>query len=113
MPFFKKASCDAAGYHATVAAEQVRENEMTPVKVAGQKIILTRWQGMLLGFSALCPHAAADLTAGDLHRGRVTCPEHGYKFDVSNGRICYPPDETYRLRQYEVKEAEGLVWVRP
>lgn len=112
MGLFNKAKRDAAGFYAAATAVAVREGEMTAVKVAGQRLILTRQQGEALAFSALCPHAAADLTRGELHNGRVTCPEHGYKFDVRNGRILYPSDETYRLKRYEVKEEDGQVWVK-
>ncbi|MEZ4642856.1 MAG: Rieske (2Fe-2S) protein [Chloroflexota bacterium] len=52
---------------------------------------MTRWQGKLIAFSAVCPHAAADLSQWELHRGKVICPDHEYKFDVGNGRILYPP----------------------
>lgn len=112
MPLFKKAQRDAAGFYPVTSGVSVRENEMTPVKIAGQKVILTRWHGALLAISALCPHAAADLTDGELHQGRITCPDHGYKFDVGNGRILYPPDEPYCLQRYAVKEENGLIWVR-
>lgn len=112
MGLFKKAKPDEAGFYAAATAVEVSEGEITPVKVVGQRLILTRWQGVALAFSALCPHAAADLTGGELHNGRVTCPEHGYKFDVSNGRILYPSDEIYRLQRYETKEKNGQVWVK-
>ncbi len=112
MPLFKKAKPDPEGFYTAVPATEVRENEMTAVKIAGQKVILTRQGGKVVAFSALCPHAAADLSGGELHRGRITCPDHGYKFDVGNGRILYPPDENYRLKRYAVKEAEGQVRVQ-
>ncbi len=112
MGLFNKAKADAAGFYAAATAAAVQEGTMTTVKVAGQRLILTRQQGKALAFSALCPHAAADLSKGQLRNGRVTCPEHGYKFDVCNGRILYPSDENYRLKRYEVKEEDGQVWVK-
>ena len=112
MGLLKRAKADAAGFYTAVAAAAVQENEMTAVKLAGKKVILTRWQGKLIAFSAVCPHAAADLSQGELHRGKVICPDHEYKFDVGNGRILYPPDETYCLRRYTVKEEDGQVLVQ-
>ncbi len=112
MPLFKKAKPDSAGFFPAVSAADVHENEMTAVKIAGKKVILTRWEGKLLAFDAQCPHGAADLSCGEMHRGRIICPDHEYKFDVTNGRILYPTDENYRLKRYAVKEGAGQVWVQ-
>jgi nitrite reductase/ring-hydroxylating ferredoxin subunit len=80
--------------------------------VAGQRIILLRWEGRVYAVHSECPHAAADLAKGELHRWKLTCPEHHYCFDVRNGRLLWPEDEHYRLRTFEVKEEEGVVKVR-
>ena len=112
MATFKKDKPDAAGFYTAVPAPTVRENEMTVVNLGGKKIILTRWAERLAAFDHACPHASADLSKGELHRGRIICPDHEYKFDVGNGRILYPPDETYCLKRYPVKEENGHVKVK-
>lgn len=103
---------DAAGFYTVSTADSVQPNQMTLLDVAGVSFILTRWQDKVVAFSNRCPHASADLAAGDLRRGRITCPDHGYKFDVVNGRILWPEDEVYRLKRYEVREEEGVVKVK-
>ena len=85
---------------------------MTVVAVNGRFIILTRWQNKLIAFSNRCPHASADLAEGVLHRGRISCPDHGYKFDVANGRVLWPEDGGYRLKLYDVIEENGIIKVR-
>lgn len=109
---FRKARADATGFYDAGQADAVRENEMTVVKVAGKKIIVTRWQGRLIAFDHACPHAAADLSRGELHRGRVVCPDHDYKFDIVNGRTLWPPDELVCLKRYDVREDGGLLKIR-
>lgn len=108
----RKGRADAEGFFEVGAAADVRENEMTVVKVGGKKVILTRWQGAVIAFDHACPHAAADLSRGELHRGKVICLDHDYKFDIVNGRTLWPPDELVCLKRYVVKEANGSVWVR-
>ena len=103
---------DTAGFYTVATAEGVLPNQMTTVQVNGQSIILTRWQGELRAFSSQCPHASADLAEGDLHRGRITCPDHGYKFDIGNGRCFWPEDEVCRLKVYVVLEENDTVKVR-
>ena len=37
-----------------------------------------------------CNHAGASLAEGSCRAGRVTCPMHGYVFDLKNGRLVEP-----------------------
>lgn len=105
-------SPDSAGFYTVATADTVLPNQITVVHLNEQRIILTRWHGELWAFSSQCPHASADLAEGDLYRGRITCPEHGYKFDIRNGRVIWPEDEVCRLKLYVVLEENGTVKVR-
>lgn len=114
MPLFKRTPAgDAEGFVATVAASAVAEDQMTVVRVAGKKLILTRHDGRFFAIDSACPHGAADLSEGSLHRGQLCCHEHNYCFDVASGHLVWPDDEPYRLRRYEVKVEDGVVKVRP
>ena len=108
----EKSLPDAAGFYPVTTADAIRPNEITLIQINGHSFILTRWQDKVIAFSNRCPHASANLAEGVLHRGRISCPDHGYKFDVGNGRILWPEDEVYRLKRYEVLEENGIVKVR-
>jgi len=111
--FGRRPKPDAAGYYASgAAAAAVVEGALLPVRIAGREILLTRVANELYAFARRCPHAAGDLCAGGIHRGRVTCPDHGYKFDVATGRLIWPPDELYRLIRHDVRVVGELVYVR-
>jgi nitrite reductase/ring-hydroxylating ferredoxin subunit len=110
--FRQKSTPDDAGFYTAVPATAVQANQLTKTKINGQPILLTRWQGELVAFSAHCPHAAADLSQGDFYRGKIECPDHGYVFDVGNGRVLWPEDEMCRLKQFTVKEEAGVVKVK-
>lgn len=113
MPLLKhRPERDEQGFVVAVAGAAVCEGEMTTIQIDGRKLILTRWEGRVYAINSECPHAAADLARGALHRWKITCPEHEYCFDIRNGRITWPEDENYRLRLFEVKEEEGVVMVR-
>lgn len=99
-------------YFETVPASEVREDEMTAVRVGNRKVLLTRHRGGLYAVDTQCPHAAADLSKGSLRTWQLCCHEHDYCFDIRNGRIVWPEDEVYRLKRYEVKEEDGRVFVR-
>lgn len=110
--FKQKQKPDKQGFYTAVSTTAIQPNQLTKVTINGQPILLTRWQDELLAVSALCPHAAADLSKGDFYRGKIECPDHGYVFDVRNGRVLWPEDEMCRLKQFAVKEETGVVKVK-
>ena len=113
MPIFRRSQPESAGeFVDAVAGELVAEDEMTVVQIRGRKVILTRHEGVVYAIDHLCPHGAAYLAKGSLRRWRICCHEHDYCFDIRSGRIVWPEDETYRLRRYETREADGQIQVR-
>lgn len=113
MPIFsRKRSGGLDEFIAIVRSVVVLEDTMTQVQLYGRKIILMRHAGHLYAIDSLCPHAAADLSQGSLHRWKLCCHEHDYCFDVRSGRIIWPEDEVYRLRRYETREENGMILVR-
>lgn len=115
MPLFKpaKPKPDSEGFYLACTSADLGHGQMRTVEVGDQKIIVTRLEEELRAFSAACPHAAGDLSRSTIYRGRIDCPEHGYRFDVRTGRTLWPPDEVCRLRQYEIVEMEGKIKIRP
>lgn len=107
-----KLSADADGFYEAVAAEAVQAGHLTAVTLNGQKVVLTRYDGRLYAFTAVCPHAAADLSHGHLSRHKISCQDHDFCFDLRNGRILWPEDENYRLRTFATKEVDGRVKVK-
>jgi nitrite reductase/ring-hydroxylating ferredoxin subunit len=61
-----------------------------PLRVVfgGRLVVVTRRDGELLAYDALCPHALGPLDAAEIVDGRVVCPWHGKVFDVRTGRGC-------------------------
>ncbi len=90
----------------------MRANRLTDVEVGTQRVVLTRIEGQLCAFNALCPHQLGNLERGFLNSGEIECPVHGWRFNVRTGKSVYPEDDGLRLRRYEVKEEDGRVWVK-
>lgn len=109
----KEAEPDSDGFYPTgITAVSLTPNERQTVKINGDPIILTRWLDKIHAFSALCPHASGDLRKGDLYKGRIDCPDHGWRFDITSGRVLFPPDEACRLKHFAVKEVDGQIWIK-
>lgn len=112
MPLFNRSKArETEEYVPAAPAADVVEGKFLAVKIGSKKVLLTRFNGQVYAIDSLCPHAAADLSAGALRSWQICCHEHDYCFDIRTGRIVWPEDEVYRLRRYETKEENGRVLV--
>ncbi|MEZ5559496.1 MAG: Rieske (2Fe-2S) protein [Pseudomonadales bacterium] len=55
------------------------------VVLGGRDFVVAESAGMLVVFPAQCPHQLGPLSATGLDDGVLTCPWHGYRFDVRTG----------------------------
>lgn len=46
---------------------------------------LATLDGKLIAYAATCPHMLGPLDEASIEQGQVTCPWHGYRFDVNTG----------------------------
>ena len=81
-----------------------------PDSHGGGAVLITKIDGELFAFSAKCPHAAGDFRDGELHRGRVFCPVHQWKFDIKSGRCI--GDENYRIKKYPLSTIDGRIHLK-
>lgn len=56
-----------------------------------------------------CPHASGNLSAGDMVGRIVSCPWHGWRFDLDTG-ACVDSAQA-RVRRYPAEERDGAVYV--
>jgi nitrite reductase (NADH) small subunit len=104
---------DPASFTPTLPVNQVRSNRIQLAEVESQRLVLTRIEGELCAFNALCPHQLGDLSRGEIHNGEIECPVHAWRFNIRSGQSTYPQQETLRLRRYPVVEEGGVVKVGP
>jgi nitrite reductase/ring-hydroxylating ferredoxin subunit len=75
----------------------------TAVEVAhdGRIVALFNLDGMILAIDGICPHQGGPLVEGEVKDGVVTCPWHGWRFDLRTGQSLL----SSRVRQpvYEVR----------
>lgn len=58
------------------------------VVAAGRIFAVYRVDGHFHVLDGICPHAGGPLGKGALNNNIVTCPWHGWQFDVTSGRHC-------------------------
>ena len=62
------------------------------VEVEGQPIALFNVDGTFHAIHNTCLHRGGPLGEGDLEGAVVTCPWHGWQYDVTNGNKVRNPD---------------------
>lgn len=72
-------------------------------------VIVTTVDDALVAFPGVCPHEDVALADGDVDDGTVTCPGHGYRFDLRTGRCGHDP--LLELRRYPITLVGDEVFV--
>ena len=74
------------------------------VQVAGKDILLVKTKGALFACEPECPHHYAPLLGAVLKDiGRISCPRHGYRFDLVTGECEGRPEYTLKVYPLEVR----------
>ena len=97
------------GLHFVGRAADIPLLEGRSVTVGGRRIAIFRTPDGLRAIGGACPHAAGPLADGIVADRCVTCPLHGWRFDLLTGEGSAPGA---RVETFEVEERDGGVWLR-
>ena len=62
------------------------------VSVSGRDILLVNVKGKIYAVENECPHQGSPLAAAVVKDGSLSCPRHGYRFNLDNGHCAEHPD---------------------
>ncbi len=99
----------AASFKKVLKVSDLAPSEGTSVKVGTENVAVFNVAGEFVAISDVCPHAGGPLGAGPLDGNIVTCPWHGWQFDVK--KACAVMSDEIRLPVYDVKVKDGFVYV--
>ena len=74
-----------------IAVSEVPPGASDEVVAEGRIFAVYNVDGTIHVLDGICPHAGGPLRKGSLEGNVVTCPWHGWQFDVSSGRHCLTP----------------------
>jgi nitrite reductase/ring-hydroxylating ferredoxin subunit len=77
---------------------------------AGRMVAIANVDGIYHAIDGLCPHQGGPLGTGALCGAVLTCPWHGWQFDVTTGR--HGSSATVRQTVHEVRVEGGRIYVR-
>lgn len=91
-------------------------------RLLGEEVLFMRVDGKARAIQGRCPHRGALLKGGKcLAPGVITCPYHGFSFDLATGKCVAaltegpnsPSVGRLSARTYPVEERCGIVWIYP
>jgi len=86
---------------------EVKPGSTRLLQVDGQDVTVYNVRGSFFATQDACSHAGGPLSEGDLEGFTVTCPWHGSRFDVHDGRVLRGPAQQ-ALKTYKVTIANGI-----
>jgi nitrite reductase (NADH) small subunit len=78
------------------------------VVVGEQVVALFNVEGSFYALDGICPHQGGPLGEGELTGCIVTCPWHGWQFDVGTGQ--QQLNKNMIQPRFETKVEDGTVW---
>ncbi|WP_235935332.1 Rieske (2Fe-2S) protein [Candidatus Laterigemmans baculatus] len=92
------------------ASDELREDVGIERAVEGQLLALFRHGGQVYAIEALCAHHGGPLAEGQVVGGCVTCPWHGWQYQLADG--VHTGSGTPLIGSYPAREVEGRIEVQ-
>ncbi len=89
--------------------DELAEGRAKVVTVDGRSLALFRINNEYFALANNCIHRGGPLGEGEVNDHQVTCPWHGWKYDVRNGSFTVIP--TLKVKTYQVRLEDGMVLV--
>jgi nitrite reductase/ring-hydroxylating ferredoxin subunit len=88
----------------------VPAGQKTCVEAAGFPLVLCNVAGKLFAAINICPHAGLPIGDGDLAGKTLTCPYHGYTYNVETGKNIDDADDM-PLTTFPIRVVDGKIEV--
>lgn len=81
------------------------------VVIAGSEVLLHRSGGEVTAMMNRCSHRGGPLNEGTISGDEVTCPWHGGRFSLTDGRVLQGPPSAPQTR-FETRVRDGVIEIR-
>lgn len=89
------------GYEVVLHKSALKEGQVIEVITGGRALALAHVKGQYYASTNECPHAHGPLGEGTLDGTVLTCPYHGWKFDLKDGSCLTSAED--RIKTYPVQ----------
>ena len=98
-----------AEFQTVARVEEIPPGTVKTIQVGSETIAVANVDGNFYATQSACLHLEGPLGEGRLDGPVLTCPWHGWQYDVRTGRNEF--DHAIRLRTFEVRVEDGEVKV--
>jgi len=102
--------CMAREIVRVAASGDIPPGRMIYVEVDGLPIALANVDGAIYAFNDSCRHEGGPLSSGVLIGDTVTCPWHGWTYNIRTGKAIVPPIGI-RIPTYEIRLEDDSIFV--
>jgi len=92
-------------------ADELPEGGRLCTSVAGKPLVVFNVAGKPYAIANQCPHAGRPLEAGEVRGVTITCPYHGYAYNLKTGNNLEYPEFEPPVPTYPVRIEGGKVRV--
>lgn len=79
------------------------------VTIEGQEILLVNLKGTIFAVEAECPHQGSPLTSAMVKDTYLSCPRHGYRFELNDGSCKDHPEFTLKTFPVRVENGDVII----
>jgi nitrite reductase/ring-hydroxylating ferredoxin subunit/Fe-S cluster biogenesis protein NfuA len=90
--------------------DEIPESGIKALAVNGEKLVLFRRGSIVSCFQNACAHLGFPITDGEVDGGVITCPHHGFRYDLATGECLTAPE--VQLQPHAVRVIGNRVEVR-
>ena len=89
---------------------EIPEGSVRSTVLVGEKVLLSRNGSTVTCFQNACAHLGFPIHDGEIENGIITCPHHGFQYDLSTGECLTAPE--VQLQSHAVRVIGPRVEVR-
>ena len=97
-------------WHYAAKLSDIPEGGIKALALDGEKLLLSRRGSIVTCFTNACAHLGLALDDGDVEDGIITCPYHGFRYDLASGECLTAP--AVQLQPHAVRVVGARVEVR-
>lgn len=98
------------GWHLVCRLDEIPQGGVRTQVVGGENVILSRQGAVVSCFQNACAHLGLEIGGGAIDEGIITCPWHGFRYDLATGECLTAPE--VQLQPHMVKVVGNRVEVR-
>lgn len=101
---------DKGNWVAAGLLSEIPEGAVRSTIIGGEKVLLSRNGATVTCFQNACAHLGFPIHDGEIDNGIITCPHHGFQYDLSSGECLTAPE--VQLQSHAVRVIGPRVEVR-